>query len=198
MAGRWIFGYGSLVSPVSFGRTLGRELQFAVDVFEATLTGYGRRWNYATAFGFSAASEPGAPVTDWVAVALGLERAEAETTNGVVVWVDDHELADLDRRERRYDRVDVGDLCVVDGGPAISAPVQTYVPHAVAVTDYEAARDRGGAAVARHYWELVDAAFVALGDDRRERYLATTPPPDVPIVTVPPEQVPSRHRTHVR
>lgn len=198
MAGRWIFGYGSLVSPASFGRTLGRELRFAADVFEATITGFGRRWNYATAFGFSAARAPGAPVTDWTAVALGLEHAEAETTNGVVVWVDDRELAELDRRERRYDRVEVGDRCVLQDGSTLSGPIETYVPHPVAVADYEAARDRGAAAVTRHYWELVDAAFGALGDDRRERYLATTPPPDIPIVTVPPEQIPARHRTHVR
>ena len=26
MSGLWVFGYGSLVSPESFGRTLGREL----------------------------------------------------------------------------------------------------------------------------------------------------------------------------
>lgn len=202
MAGRWIFGYGSLVSPASFGRTLGRDLRPGVDVLEATLDGFGRRWNYATAFEFSAAIEPGREMHHWTAVALGLARAEGESANGVVVWVADHELGLLDRRERRYDRVGVTDHCLVDGGVdpgvEVAGPIETYVPHRAAIADYESARDRGAAAVTLHYWELVADAFHALGADRHDRYLATTPAPDIPIVAVPSDQLPAHHRTHVR
>ena len=44
--GVWVFGYGSLVSPTSFGRTLGRTLTPGVDHLAAELAGFGRRWNY--------------------------------------------------------------------------------------------------------------------------------------------------------
>ena len=41
-----MLGYGSLVSPDSFGRTLGRPLRPGADFFVAELAGFGRRWNY--------------------------------------------------------------------------------------------------------------------------------------------------------
>ena len=53
----WIFGYGSLVDPSSFGATIGRAFRRGVDFFEAELVGFGRRWNYGVMH--SSASGPG-------------------------------------------------------------------------------------------------------------------------------------------
>ena len=58
MAGRWVFGYGSLVSPTSFGATLGRELRPGRDLFEAELVDYGRRWNYGVMHTEGTTTEP--------------------------------------------------------------------------------------------------------------------------------------------
>ncbi len=201
MAGQWVFGYGSLVSPVSFGFTLGRDLTPGVDFLEAELVGYGRRWNYGTGFTFTTVAEDGEGDVEWTFVALGLIRAIDETTNGVVGWVDDAELAALDLRERQYDRVDVTTLASVsdDATDAVrDAPIVTYIPRSEAVRIYEVAKARGTAAITTRYWDLVDGAFAALGPDRRARYHATTPDPGIPIVEVPPEQLPERHRTNVR
>lgn len=177
--GTWVFGYGSLVSPDSLGRTLGRPVSVGVEVLEAELSGYQRRWNYGIGH-----------VTGWwtgddgrhqecTIVALGLVAAAELAVNGVVVQVSPDELEQLDHRERHYDRVDVTDLVrtvtPVDGG------VVTYVPRPEAIERYETARTSGTAAIEQRYWDLVDGAFAALGDDRRERYHASTPPPDVPV-----------------
>lgn len=185
----WVFGYGSLVSPASVARTLGRDV--GRDVVLAMLGGYGRRWNYGSLHQRASWTAPGGPVVDGVVVCLGLEAATSERCNGAVFPVTDDELALLDWRERDYDRVDVTDrIAIVDpasgtpaGGSARpAARVVTYVPRPSAVERYREARDHGRAAVKRTYHELVDRAFAVHGDVHVDEYRTSTPPADVPIV----------------
>lgn len=197
MAGLWVFGYGSLVSPVSFGHTLGRDLTPGVDFVEAELAGYGRRWNYGTGVTFTAVGPDGVERADWTFIALGLIRATDESTNGVIGWVDDTELVALDQRESRYDRVEVTELVELAPGASTvvgTAPVVTYVPRAEPIAAFEAARARGVAAITGRYWDLVEEAFGDLGPDRRDRYRATTPDPDIPVLVLAEADVPERHR----
>jgi cation transport regulator ChaC len=193
MTGLWVFGYGSLVSPASFGHTLGRPLRAGVDLHEAEIAGYGRRWNYGVTSMRGETAEADGSIRFWTIVALGIVASADETVNGVIGWVDEGELAALDAREQQYDRVDVTDLATVHG-VAVRGPIVTYVPRPEPRALYETARDRGEAAVERRYWDLVDGAFAGLGADRRERYHATTPAPDVPIVAMRRDSVPMRHR----
>jgi len=197
MTGQWVFGYGSLVSPVSFGHTLQRALTPGVDFFEAEIVGYGRRWNYGTSYQFTSFDDRSPEPKRWEFVALGLVPAGGESTNGVIGWVDESEIAALDARERNYDRVDVtaGTAIQADVRKAVGdAPIVTYVPRPEPVALYEDARDRGVAAITRRYWDLVDGAFGDLGADRRERYHATTPAPDIPVIEQPEHEIPDRHR----
>jgi cation transport regulator ChaC len=197
VSGVWVFGYGSLVSPKSFGFTLGRELQLGVDVLSAEIRDFGRRWNYGVMSRLGRSDDQDGSVCEWTIVALGVTPAVGESVNGVVAWVADAELAALDARERNYDRVDVTDLTTVPGEGSPVGPVVTYVPQDAAVRWYETARERGVAAVERRYWDLVGGAFAALGDGQRDRYLETTPAPDVPIVDMRIDSVPARHRTNL-
>lgn len=193
MSGLWVFGYGSLVSPASFGHTLGRSLRPGIDLHEAEIGGYGRRWNYGVASMRGETDEPDGSVRYWTIVALGIVESRDETVNGVIGWVEGDELVALDLREQQYDRVDVTGLATVHG-IEVRGPIVTYVPRREPRALYESARDRGEAAVERRYWDLVDGAFADLGADRRERYRATTPAPDVPIVAMRRDTVPMRHR----
>ena len=192
MSGVWVFGYGSLVSPESFGHTLGRSLTLGSDFHEAEIRGYGRRWNYGVMSVVGESTEAGGATREWAIVALGIVEAAGETVNGVIGWVSDAELPALDRRERNYDRVDVTHLATTN--ERVHDPIVTYVPQEQPQRWYEAARARGTAAVEQRYWDLVDLAFADLGADRRERYHATTPAPDVPIVAMRRDRVPMRHR----
>lgn len=191
-----MFGYGSLVSPVSFGHTIGRDLTPGVDFFEAEIVGYGRRWNYGTGYTFTSIDDDAPDRKQWIFVALGVVSADEETTNGVIGWVDDAEIDALDARERHYDRVDVtaGAILAADVRAAVAgAPIVTYVPRPEPIAAYEAAKSEGVAAITLRYWDLVDGAFSDLGPDRRDRYHATTPAPDIPVVEQPPHEVPDRH-----
>jgi dephospho-CoA kinase len=183
----WIFGYGSLVGPESMARTIGRVAVHKVDFFQADLAGYGRRWNYGVMhFAGQWKREDGVDIVDGTIVALGVVESADETVNGVVAAVTGDELGNLDRRERYYDRVDVTDLITVldDDGGTVDGVVYTYVPRLASIVAYETARDNGTAGIRRSYWDQVDAAFAAFSTEQVERYRASTPDPDIPVVDV--------------
>lgn len=179
----WVFGYGSLVSPASMARTIKRVAEPGVDFFEAELAGYGRRWNYGVEHIVATWElSDGSVVDDGVIVALGLIESAGDVVNGIIASLTDDELSYLDRRERNYDRVDASALISTDA--PLNAPVYVYVPRASSIERYESARDRGVAGVRRTYWDTVDNAFAEFGDEQRDRYRATTPAPDVPVVDI--------------
>jgi hypothetical protein len=60
----------------------------------------------------------------------------------------------------------------------------TYVPTQGPITDYVDARDRGRAGIEIRYWNLVNNAFDELLPGAGDRFRATTPEPDVPVVDV--------------
>jgi dephospho-CoA kinase len=181
----WIFGYGSLVGPESMARTIGRVAVHKVDFFRADLAGYGRRWNYGVMhFAGRWERADGVDIDDGTIVALGVVKSSDETVNGIVASVAGDELGNLDRRERNYDRVDVTDLVTVldDDGGTVDGVIYTYVPRRTSIEAYETARDNGTAGIRRTYWDQVDAAFAAFSAEQVERYRASTPAPDIPVV----------------
>jgi cation transport regulator ChaC len=183
-ASTWVFGYGSLVSPASLARTLGRG-GGDIRATPAELIGFGRRWNYGS-LTLRGSWRHHDVLVDGIVISLGLESAEAETCNGVVVQVTDDELARLDWRERDYQRTDVTEQIRTGGdcAAAVDGQVVTYVPRPSAVERYLAARDDGRAAVRLAYWDLVHDAFSRLGHTALDRFTSHTPAPDVPIADV--------------
>lgn len=182
MSGVWVFGYGSLASPQSFGRTLGRDLRPGIDFLEAELAGFGRRWNYGVMHSTGVWHDEHGQQHDRTIVALGIVESAGERVNGVVGWVEFDELTELDRRERHYHRVDVASTVTVHSDVPIDGSIMVYVPRTESIDHYVRARDGGTAAVDHDYWTRVDAAFAALGADRRATYHASTPAPDIPIL----------------
>jgi hypothetical protein len=169
-----VFAYGSLVDPESAGRTLGRAVQ---PVGPVALTGWRRRWslcrdNLRSEKSF--AVEPGGEVPPFV---LGLDIARDEAApapNGVLIELSEGELERLDRRELRYDRVEVTEDVEAAGFDRI----WTYAARA----EHRCAEPPPGAVILATYAETVERAFEALGPAQLSRYRETTEPPPVRLV----------------
>jgi hypothetical protein len=168
-----LFAYGSLVNPVSFAATLGREPA----IIPARLRGWRRRWsvvrdNLAAEKTFA---EPGGELPRWV-VGLNLEHdAAAESAlapNGALIEVSEGELSRLDLRELRYARIDLG-------GAAAGAERFDRVVAYIARPHHFAPQPPQGAVAMAPYLRTIETAFRALGDGQWELFLATTGPPPV-------------------
>jgi cation transport regulator ChaC len=171
-----LFAYGSLVSPGSASRTLGRPVEASAVV---RLHGWRRRWstmrdNLACEKTFARRADG-----ELLGHVLGLNLEPAgddeDAPNGVLLELSEQELLRLDVREMRYDRVEVTERLERPGG---IEEVFTYR----AKPAHFAPRPPDGAVVISSYAAFVEAAFDALGPGQRDVYLETTGPPPVEVV----------------
>jgi cation transport regulator ChaC len=180
-----VFAYGSLVDRGSFALTFGREPDA---LHPARLRGWRRRWsllrdNLKAEKTF--ARQPGGDLPPFV-IGLNLERDESRgdlAPNGALIEIDEEELARLDLRELRYDRLDVTDRIAAGSG---FDRVFTYT----AKPEHFAARPPEGAVAMAPYLRTIEAAFRALGDGEWELFLETTGTP--PVETIEPLLVDDR------
>jgi cation transport regulator ChaC len=168
-----VFGYASLVDPVSASLTLGRRVE---EVWPAELPGWRRRFSQARdnlrcEKTFERVDDGTLP--RWI-LGLNLERAAdgSEPPNGGLIELTAAELERLDLRELRYDRTDVtGAVEAATGAPAFDRVI-AYV----AKPRHLAVRPPDGAVILAAYAETVERAFDALGGGQGERYRRTTLP----------------------
>lgn len=159
MTERYVFGYGSLVSPESVAATLGHDVD-ASRFHDARLAGWTRAWNVGTNRESHPERRfyllPGRTEFTGVTAVLGIEPAGPEQgCDGVVFPVDEDDLSLLDVRERNYERIDVTGAVSWAGRPA-DRIVHTYAPRPEAVRRLAVASRRN---VRRAYAELVAKAF---------------------------------------
>lgn len=173
-----VFAYGSLVSAPSAAGTIGRELRAHRP---ARLAGWRRRWtlvrdnlNSEKAF----AIDPGGRLPRWI-LGLNLEPEEdgdaGEAPNGALLELSEAELARLDLREMRYDRIDV--TARVDGCEGFDLVVAYR-----AKPEHHAPAPPPGAVVLASYLRAVEGAFAALGGGELDAYRRSTPAPPVEAV----------------
>lgn len=175
-----VFGYGSLVSRASIAETLGHE---APSPIPSRLAGWRRRWSI---YRVNAAHEKSFERVDGEpfehVVGLNIERADgapqAEWPNGVLIELTDEELQRLDRREVRYDRVEV------DPGDA-----HTATPHGfervfafTAKEGHFAEEAPPSSIIIASYVQACQAAFNELGPTAWEEFMATTGGFPAPVV----------------
>lgn len=175
-----VFAYGSLVDPRSAAQTLGRE----VVPIPARLGGGRRRWSQARDNLHAEktfAIKPDGELPAWI---LGLNwepdhaASESESPNGALIEVSEAELTALDRRELRYDRIEV-------------APPLEHEERFATVFTYTAKpanfapQPPAGAAIVAAYARTVERAFAAMGAAELDAYRATTgAPPIAPIEAI--------------
>ncbi len=173
-----MFGYGSLVSRASIAETLGHEAPAPVP---AQLAGWRRRWSI---YRVNTAHEKvfervdGEPFEH--IVGLNIQRApdaaEAEWPNGALIELTQEELERLERREVRYDRIEVTEGVVADG--AAFDRVYAFT----AKEGHFAEETPPDSIIVASYVRACEAAFSELGPDGWERFMATTGEFPAPVV----------------
>lgn len=179
-----VFAYGSLASPASAGETLGRTVEIAA---WARLAGWARRWTLVRDNNTSEKTfaRPDGSLPRFC-LGLTLERAGGaeDGPNGALIELTDAELERLDRREIRYERIEVTDA--VNAQSLASAG--TDVPGFDAVYAYTARASHhrpippAGSVLVAAYLRTVESAFETLGPGQLELFRSTTPPPAVEVI----------------
>lgn len=178
----YVFGYGSLT----------RDL--LADVVVARLHGYRRVFGVAAdnsqeIAGYKRYRVPGDSIYPDVYVAfLDIVEDPETIVNGVLAPVDPGALANLDRRERNYDRIEV--TAAIDSSP--EGRVWAYAGSPDGRDRLQAGIANGTAIVQRDYLDRVHAGFRRLGDAEYDHFVATTsldglPLLDVERIDIPPE-----------
>jgi cation transport regulator ChaC len=175
-----VFGYGSLVSRASIAETLGHAAPAPIP---SRLAGWRRRWSI---YRVNSAHEKSFERVDGEpfehVVGLNIERAEgsreAEWPNGVLIELTEEELERLDRREVRYDRVEVDPADAITDEPHGFDCVFAFT----AKEGHFAAETPPGSIIIASYVQACEAAFNELGPKAWEEFLATTGGFPAPVV----------------
>ncbi len=168
----FVFGYGSLAS----------DLLANIEV--RRLRGYRRVFGVAAdnseeIAGYKRYRVPGdGDYPDVYVAFLDIVEEPDSTINGVLAAIDPGSLADLDRRERNYDRIDV--TAAIDDPP--DGRVWAYTGSRDGRSRLQAGIEAGTAVVQRSYLEHVHDGFRRLGDGEYERFVATTELDSLPLV----------------
>jgi hypothetical protein len=171
MPAQHVFGYGSLTR---YGLAAEQTPPRAVRLRE-----HRRTWNvamdntldlpgYKHYLSDDGASRPEAFVTF-----LNVVPAPGRAVNGVLLAVDDEQLAALDRRERNYERIEVGGLL----DEPVDGRVWCYCGSAAARERFELGLACGTALVDARYRDTVREGFALLGADALAEFDASTDAP---------------------
>lgn len=177
----YVFGYGSLA----------RDL--LADVVVARLHGYRRVFGVAAdnsqeIAGYKRYRVPGGSAYPDVYVAfLDVVEHPESVINGVLAPVDPSALADLDLRERNYERIDV--TAAIESPPA--SRVWAYAGSSAGRERLQAGVAAGTAVVQRSYLDHVYAGFRRLGDAEYDHFVATTNLDSLPLVDLERVDIPA-------
>ena len=157
----YVFGYGSLVSPASAARSLGREV---AALPAARLGGHRRDWG----IGVPVVFDDGTRATG---AFLDVQPDPGSAVLGALLRVSAEELRILEAREAQYNAVDV--TALVSTGASLDGPVLAFMGRA----QHRATRNR---TLPSRYLELVTAAVATRGEAFAAEFWATTAPADLP------------------
>jgi cation transport regulator ChaC len=168
----WVFGYASLLPAGTAALPPG--------AVACQLRGWRRSWGVAMDNsrdlpGYKHYLTPQGERPDVMVAFLDIAPQVGGVVNGAAIPIADDELPGLDRRERNYRRVEVGDELDTD----LDGPVWAYAGLPASRARAVRAQREGRLVVARGYRERVAEAFAALGE--RETFARLTAPAPVPV-----------------
>ena len=172
-----VFAYASLVSTASAGETLGRPVGVLPP---ARIEGFARSWTLGRD-NFHSEKTFARPDGSLPRFCLGLNLEPTESAgyaNGALLELSEPELARLDLREMRYERLEVTDA--IDAGRPGGARFDAVFIYTARFEHHHPAPPPD-AIVIRSYLRTVEAAFSTLGRGQLDLFRATTAAPPVEI-----------------
>lgn len=170
-----LIGYGSLTSIESMEETLGRKYEGYFDVVE--LKDYKRNWkvfmpNRNDMYDPYFTIRNGDTVYPKNILYLNIDSFPNSSLNGCLFVIKKSELAEFDKREWIYRRVEVTKN--IDGLNIINGKVFAYT----ALDEFKASNpiDSNLFAVRKTYLDIVDTAFKHLSPEYKNRFFKTTEP----------------------
>jgi hypothetical protein len=173
---RFVFGYGSLAADLGGAPTRA----YHDHGFTAVLSGFTRGWGVAMDNrrdlpGYKYYTAPDGIRPPVHVAFLDIAAGDGEV-NGLCLPVDDAALAELDSRERNYERVDVSDRLDAPG-----ARVYAYAGRPEARARLSAGRAGGTAVIHAGYLEAVRRGFASLGGDELAQAEPSLDPDGLPV-----------------
>jgi len=175
---QFVFAYGSLLRDLDDRHT--------GSLRPARLRDHRRAWNVAmdntlTVPGYKCYLDPRDGSRPAVFVTfLNLVAATGEEVNGALVPVRADELAELDRRERNYERREITDSLI----EPVAGQVWTYFGKGEAEQRFADSLAAERAVVHAGYLEIVRAGFAQLGAGQLAAFAASTDPPRCPVLAL--------------
>jgi cation transport regulator ChaC len=167
-----VFGFGSLMNAESLARGIGRDVS-PTELQVARIHGFRRDWALIE----EVYSDQRAGLVD--AAFLDLRRQPDSWVNGIVVRVDPGEHARLEKRERRYEQLDVTDL--VEFGSS-QAPRDCAISVFVGTPHHRVAPTTSGPVVLARYLGMVESAVRVLGPEFEAEFRTSTDPFTFPLL----------------
>lgn len=164
----YVFGYGSLINLESAEKTLGRMVnRHTVLVVDAR--SYSRLWRVVVPVVVHGYSQK--PVNG---VFLDIEEQSGKATNGILIAVNDTELANLDAREKHYNRIDITER--------ISPPVGDGIVFAYQGKPEFFATHFPDTKILNNYLSLIHKGVRAWGKEFSYKFDATTQPHSFEVI----------------
>lgn len=179
----YIFGYGSLVNQEALARYLCRPCSTDATAF-CQLKDYRRCWNVAMnnsidlpAYKHYLDTATGQRPNIFVTF-LNIRPEQHACVSGVLFEVSQQELAQLDMRERNYQRIAVTEQ--VDK-PLTNATVWVYIGTPEAEQRYQEGLKSNSAYIPEEYYQFVRHCFSQCGSAIALNYQEATDAPEVPL-----------------
>jgi cation transport regulator ChaC len=161
----YILGYGSLINLKSLSKTLNREVEIS-ELIPVKVNSFKRLWNLKeNVYSFELDR-------NIEAVFLNIEKSNTGWTNGVIFEVSESEFDYLNKRERKYSRIDITNFI---------EPYTNLLLDKMAVTAYVADdlkyiqdKENCNAYVMKNYIDLVEDGCNEIGTDFLKDYLNST------------------------
>ena len=166
----WVFGYGSLVPAGVTALPAG--------AVPCRLRGWRREWGVAMDNardlpGYKHYLTPDGERPDVMVAFLDIAPEDGAEVNGAAIPVDEAELPGLDRRERNYRRVKIGQA--LDRRLPGDGPVWAYIGRDASRARAALGRREGRLVVARGYYDRVARGFDVLGEGAAFERLTAAP-----------------------